>query len=496
VSELFLECVHEAHLDVRVRLRCSDEVMMTPATLGWRRPTVLLGAASESWSDDRLRAVFRHELAHIRRTDWLVQQVAWIGYSLLWFHPLAWFGYRALCLEAERAADDAVLRCGVRPSTYSTELLALLQFIQTPEHHKLKVSSPMKASIPMAQPSTMEVRIRAILDRTQNRRGLNAKQIAALMPVALCAMIPLSLVHLQAADPKAAAPGETVQLLLNAGKAIVLDRSTPEAAVKSFADAINAGDFANAAACVKGGDPARVMERKFTALLQQGQPHIQLGEVLSKINGESALVIVASGAVSMLETKPGAEPVREEHPLKDEHVSLVRDGTSWVLVPGQFEEGEAGKIGGVLQGAAAILAAPEESLAKARNAAEMQVNMSQMRQLAVAAFQYAAGHNDKFSFRADGVREALLPYLATTVILTPPGGKTEYVFNSKLENVSLVSIGKPSETVLFYEVAAGTAAPAGGIRPPVYKDNQRTGVAFADGHVAALSPEEFSKVLW
>ncbi len=55
---------------------------MTPATMGWWRPTILLGNATQSWSDERLRAVFRHELAHIRRADWLVQQAAWVACSL------------------------------------------------------------------------------------------------------------------------------------------------------------------------------------------------------------------------------------------------------------------------------------------------------------------------------------------------------------------------------------------------------------------------------
>ncbi len=204
VRGLFAECVPggSAPQRLRVDLLCCEVTggHDVEATMGWWRPTILLGHATQSWSDERLRAVFRHELAHIRRGDWLVQQAAWVGCSLLWFHPLAWLGYRALRLEAERAADDAVLRCGVRPSTYSAELMALLQFIQTSKSNKPTISFPMKTSIPMAQPSTIEVRIRAILDRAQNRRGLNGRQVALLVLLALCVMIPLSMVHLQAAS--------------------------------------------------------------------------------------------------------------------------------------------------------------------------------------------------------------------------------------------------------------------------------------------------------
>ncbi len=39
-------------------------------TFGWRRPAVLLPAQCDRWSDDRIRVVLGHELAHIRRADW------------------------------------------------------------------------------------------------------------------------------------------------------------------------------------------------------------------------------------------------------------------------------------------------------------------------------------------------------------------------------------------------------------------------------------------
>ncbi len=206
VHELLLECVHEARLRVRVDLIFSAQTGLTPATLGWRRPAILLGEVAQSWSDERLRTVFRHEIAHIRRADWIVQQAAWAVCSVLWFHPLAWIAYRALRLEAERAVDDAVLCSGVRPSTYTAELLALVQFMQSPSEYDL--SYPMKASIPIAQPSTIEVRIRAILNRTQNRRSLKGQQIALLAPLALSVLIPLSLVHVRAATVASPLPSE------------------------------------------------------------------------------------------------------------------------------------------------------------------------------------------------------------------------------------------------------------------------------------------------
>ena len=41
-------------------------------TWGLRRPKVVLPAVAASWPDERVRIVLFHELAHVRRGDWLV----------------------------------------------------------------------------------------------------------------------------------------------------------------------------------------------------------------------------------------------------------------------------------------------------------------------------------------------------------------------------------------------------------------------------------------
>ena len=84
----------------------------------------------ETWSDDELRRALIHELEHVRRGDWASQCLARSVCAAYWFHPLAWMALRRLCLEAERACDDAVLR-RAEPTAYADQLVLLAKRIAT-----------------------------------------------------------------------------------------------------------------------------------------------------------------------------------------------------------------------------------------------------------------------------------------------------------------------------------------------------------------------------
>ena len=60
------------------------------ATWGLSRPCVLLPFDAERWDEPRIGVVLAHELAHVRRRDWLVQIASDIVRALFWFHPLFW----------------------------------------------------------------------------------------------------------------------------------------------------------------------------------------------------------------------------------------------------------------------------------------------------------------------------------------------------------------------------------------------------------------------
>ncbi len=113
---------------LRAELSCTRPVelreaqpLTTPATIGWRRPVLLLPADWRTWNLDERRAVLAHELAHVRRGDFAAGVVAQLALALHFYHPLAHWLAARLRLEQELAADAWGARLsGGKPSYLAT----------------------------------------------------------------------------------------------------------------------------------------------------------------------------------------------------------------------------------------------------------------------------------------------------------------------------------------------------------------------------------------
>ena len=134
-------------------------------TWGSTRPKVILPATASSWAEDRARIGPCHELAHIQRGDWVVQMAAEILRSVFWFNPLVWAASVRLRQESEYACDDAVLDGAVDGADYAGHLLDLARTLYAERRMGL-------AALAMARPSSLEGRIRAMLNANVNRKPL------------------------------------------------------------------------------------------------------------------------------------------------------------------------------------------------------------------------------------------------------------------------------------------------------------------------------------
>jgi beta-lactamase regulating signal transducer with metallopeptidase domain len=97
---------HALHCTTDAEVYESDE-LGTAATVGWRHPLIFLPSGWRTWDEVELRTVLAHELAHVRRRDYIAVLVARLGVALHFYHPLAYWLASRLHLQQELAADAA-----------------------------------------------------------------------------------------------------------------------------------------------------------------------------------------------------------------------------------------------------------------------------------------------------------------------------------------------------------------------------------------------------
>ena len=162
-------------------LLASDHVTV-PFTSGVLRPVVVVPASAlATWSDERIRVVLLHELAHVRRRDCLVQAMSQVACAAYWFNPLTWIAVRRLRAERERACDDLVLEAGMRGADYAQHLLDIARTVTSRR-------SLSAAALAMARPSELEGRLLAILDGHRARRVVGGR-LSWRMAAALVAVV-------------------------------------------------------------------------------------------------------------------------------------------------------------------------------------------------------------------------------------------------------------------------------------------------------------------
>ncbi|WP_332654615.1 M56 family metallopeptidase [Brevundimonas sp.] len=101
----------------------SASAVEAPLSWGLSPGVVLVGRTCLS-HPETAGAVLAHELAHIRRSDWLFLALSRLALALFWFNPLVWLLHATLASRTEDAADAAALAV-VDRRTYARALVGL-----------------------------------------------------------------------------------------------------------------------------------------------------------------------------------------------------------------------------------------------------------------------------------------------------------------------------------------------------------------------------------
>ena len=161
------------------RMRVSAPVQLlksalveVPTLIGWLQPVILLPASVfTGLTPGQLEAILAHELAHVRRCDYLVNLLQTAIETILFYHPAVWWISRKLREERENCCDDIAVETTYDRAIYASALATLEE------------NRPFPSSLALAASGgTLLARIRRIAD-VDSRKSSLAPVIAAVLIV-------------------------------------------------------------------------------------------------------------------------------------------------------------------------------------------------------------------------------------------------------------------------------------------------------------------------
>lgn len=182
-----------------------SEKIDSPQIMGWLKPVILLPfAALNQLSPDQLEAVLIHELAHIKRNDYIWNWVISIIETIFFFNPFVKLLISNIREEREHACDDWVLQFPFQPPSYAEALLKLEQKRNGQESNLVLAAGGSSRKV-------LLIRIRRILNIPQTRtirKGYTGFLFLLLLVSSLAILFPAKkgtkLHALRLSDPVAA----------------------------------------------------------------------------------------------------------------------------------------------------------------------------------------------------------------------------------------------------------------------------------------------------
>jgi beta-lactamase regulating signal transducer with metallopeptidase domain len=105
-----------------------SKLVDVPCMVGYFKPVILLPFSLVTYlSTEEIEAILLHELAHIKRNDYLVNMIQQVISILLFFNPCAQLINKIINEERENCCDDLVVKATADPIIYAKALLKLEQ---------------------------------------------------------------------------------------------------------------------------------------------------------------------------------------------------------------------------------------------------------------------------------------------------------------------------------------------------------------------------------
>ncbi len=312
------QLAHQFAIRRHVQLRFQKD-LLSPLTYGCLKPVVIMPTSLlTGMSPELIEALLAHEMAHIKRWDYVVNFVQNIVLSLLFYHPAVWWISKRIDTERELIADDmaASMLGQTRPLARALQVL-----------DKLQLSGMSAAVMPAALAANggdLLTRIKRLV--RPDAQAWHWKMAAPVLGVVAALLLVLQSQVIAAPEPvgpKPAAPLVSSAAPLNfhvktsSGHVLVLDEQSGKVLLEKDADTIvPIASLSKLVTAMVIFDAKQDMHERITlskenlAAWQNTQVKLAIGTVLSRQTLLELMLIPSSNAATkaLARNYPGGLP--------------------------------------------------------------------------------------------------------------------------------------------------------------------------------------------
>lgn len=164
----------ESKLNIKKRIKyLESRVVKIPMMLGYLKPVIIIPAGILTGiPENQIEAIIAHELAHIRRNDYLVNIFQIFIEIVFFYHPAVWYISSAIRAERENCCDDIALTTCDGSITYAKALVSV---------QELKPGKVYSAVAFSGQKKQLLNRIKRMVMKTEMKSNVSDRIIATLI---------------------------------------------------------------------------------------------------------------------------------------------------------------------------------------------------------------------------------------------------------------------------------------------------------------------------
>lgn len=171
----FYRIEQKLSLDTRIRY-VESAIVKIPMVLGYLKPLIIIPAGMLTGiPENQIEAIIAHELAHIKRHDFLVNIFQSVIEMVFFFHPAVWYISSVIRAERENCCDDIAIAFCDESITYAKALVSVQEHITPKVYHAVAFSGQKKQLLN---------RVKRVIMKPRMKSNLSDKIIAALIVVA------------------------------------------------------------------------------------------------------------------------------------------------------------------------------------------------------------------------------------------------------------------------------------------------------------------------